>query len=205
MSWFSSEAAARGRMIAALLPGKAAILGGCATVLALCGVCSLTALAAGKVSVRLEGDVAPECDIAGAAAGGTATLGIPLDVGDVSRPGSKAYGFSLNCNAPFTYRLEAQYGALIHAAATGASVPNANTAIAYDVAILIPTDGPPIDDRCSGESIRAGTVSCPFSTSGNSIALGSQARITITWRPPGSMPLAGAYVERLTVTVATSL
>jgi hypothetical protein len=176
----------------------------CGAVLVTCAALSVTALAASKVTVRLEGEIAPECTIAGGASTGrAASLGLPLHIGEVSRPGQRDYGFTLNCNAPFTYRLEAQHGALTHAAGNAAGAPAA--AIPYDVAVHIPTDGASIDDRCTGESIRAGRVTCPFSDSGGGIALNAPARLTITWRPSGEMPRAGAYVERLTVTVATSL
>jgi hypothetical protein len=179
-------------------------LGG-AAALTVCSALSMTAFAAGKVTVRLEGDIAPECAIAGGASvGGVATVGVPLDVGDVSRPGRREYAFALSCNAPFTYRLEAEYGALTNTGG-GSAQSGSIAAVPYDVSVHIPTDGSSIDDRCTGESIRAGQVTCPFSTSGDSIALASQAQLTITWRPPGEMPLAGAYVERLTVRVATSL
>jgi hypothetical protein len=193
------HSAMHGRVPADLRLAMRVVLGG-AAMLALCDA----ALAGSTVSVRLEGDIAPECSLAAGPAGPIATAGLPIDIGDVTRPGSRNYAFALNCNAPFGYRLEAQYGALTNAAA--GPVPSGFTAaVPYDVAVHIPIDGPSIDDRCAGDTIRAGRVSCPFSTSGNNIALGSQAQLTITWMAPGEMPLAGAYVERLTVMVATSL
>jgi len=201
---FFPFSAARGRMRMHARRVTASPLHGVA-VLVLCGTLSMTALAASKVSVRLAGDIAPECSIAGgASAGGAATLGVPLDVGDVGRPGRRDYGFAVNCNAPFTYRLEAQYGALTNTGA-GSAPRGFTAAVPYDVAMHIPTDGASIDDRCPSDSIRSGRVTCPFSNSGDAIALGSQAQLTITWRPSGEMPLAGAYTERLTLTVATSL
>lgn len=178
-----------------------------ATVLSLTlsGALAAAAFPANRVTVRLTGDIAPECAISGGVfANGASTLGVPLAAGDITRPGHRDYGFTVNCNAPFTYRLEAQYGALTN---TGGSAAPAGflAAVPYEVAVHIPTDGAPIDDRCAGETIRAGRVTCAFSTSGDSIALDSTARLTIAWQPQERMPLAGAYVERLTVRVATSL
>ena len=190
----STHSAARGRMPMHARPVTASTLCGAAML-----AVSVTALAASKVAVRLEGDIAPECTIAGGA-----SVGVPFDIGDMRRPGRREYAFALNCNTPFSYRLEAEYGALTHAGQDAA--PRGFTAaVPYDVAVHIPTDGASIDDRCTGESIRVGRVTCPFSTSGDSIALGSQAQLTIIWQPPEEMPLAGAYTERLTVMVATSL
>jgi hypothetical protein len=176
-----------------------------AAMLTLCGAVSVMALGASKVTVRLEGDIVPECALAGGTPSGpTVTAGLPIDIGEVSRPGRRDYAFVLDCNAPFSYRLEAQYGALTNLAA--APAPSGFTArVPYEVAVRIPTDGAPINDRCPGDSIRAGRVTCPFSTSGNSVALGSQAQITVTWKQTTEMPLSGAYVERLTIVVATSL
>lgn len=185
---------ASGRSLAATILG-----------LALSGALAAAAFPANRVTVRLTGDIAPECAIDGGVfADGASTLGVPLAAGDITQPGRRDYGFTVNCNTPFTYRLEAQYGALTHA--SGSAAPAGFVAaVPYDVAVHIPTDGTPIDDLCAGETIRTGRVTCPFSNSGDSIALDSAARLTITWQPQGRVPLAGAYVERLTVKVATSL
>jgi hypothetical protein len=143
--------------------------------------------------MRLQGDILASC----AVDPGPAST---LELGDITAPGQRDYGFHLSCNAPFSYEIEAQHGALIHAGgatATGGLV----AVVPYEIAVHIPTDGASIDDLCAGETI----VTCPFSTSGNNIALGSAARLKITWNPQGRIPLAGSYVERLTIRVATSL
>jgi hypothetical protein len=161
-------------------------------------------LAGEKVSVRLEGDILPECAIAGGAGPGGANLALALDIGSMAGAGRSEYGFTVNCNAPFAYRLEAQYGALTQAGAKPGDGGFA-AVLPYRVAVHIPTQRGAIDDICLGESLRAGRVTCPFSTSGNDVALGSAARLTITWEPQGRPPPAGEYVERLTITVAMSL
>jgi hypothetical protein len=155
------------------------------------------ALAAGSVSMRLQGDILASCSVDPGPAS-------TLELGDITAPGQRDYGFHLSCNAPFSYEIEAQHGALIHAG--GATAPGGFAAgVPYEIAVHIPTDGASIDDLCAGETIVAGRVTCPFSTSGSNIALGSAARLKITWNPQGRIPLAGTYVERLTVRVATSL
>jgi hypothetical protein len=170
---------------------------------ALLGACSASALAASKMSIRLEGDITPECTIDGRS-GSSAVLGLPLELGDITRPGRKDYAFLLNCNAPFGYRLEAQYGALTNTGVEKAPDGFA-AAVPYDVTVRIPTDGAPIQDWCSSESIRSGRVTCPFSNSGNAIALRSQAELSLTWRSPGKTLMAGQYVDWLTIRVTTTL
>lgn len=171
---------------------------------ALLGACSASALAASKVSIRLEGDITPECAISGGLGGTSAVLGLPLELGDITRRGRKDFRFLVNCNAPFGYRLEAQYGALTNTGVEKASDGFA-AAVAYDVIVRIPTDGAPIHDWCSSESLRSGRVTCLFSNSGNAIALRSQAELSLTWRSPGKTLMAGQYVDRLTIRVATTI
>lgn len=155
-------------------------------------------LAANKVTVTFDGEIARECTITSLGGQGS-SADWPLVVGDITKAGAKEFGFTLNCNAPFSYRLEAQYGALTHrsvsAAAGGfvASVP-------YEVGVYIPTDGGAINDTCSGDSIRAGAVRCAFTHSGNAIALAGAGHLRVAWTP-GGVPMAGEYSDRLTITV----
>jgi hypothetical protein len=121
-------------------------------------------------------------------------------VPDITKAGSKEFSFTVNCNAPFQYRLEAQYGALTHPDG-GVAAKGFTKSVPYDIALYIPTDGATINDRCSGESIRFGRVRCRFSNSGNGIALGSRGNLTVAWTPKG-IPVAGRYTDRLTITVA---
>jgi len=176
------------RLIAHPLIRAAAIYG---------AVAGSAALAAGAVSMRLQGDIPASC----AVDPGPAST---LELGDITAPGQREYGFQLSCNAPFSYVIEAQHGSLVHAG--GAAAPAGFAAgVPYEIAVHIPTDGASIDDLCAGETIVVGRVTCPFSTSGNDIALASAARLKITWNPQGRTLLAGSYVERLTVRVAASL
>ena len=166
--------------------------------LGLLGALSATAYAARKVTVNLEGDIALECGVTGFGQSGS-TIGAALDIDDISKPGHKIFNLNVNCNAPFEYRLEAQHGALTHESA--ADAPRGFLAqVPYRVAVHIPTDAGVINDRCSGESIRAGAVHCRFSDSGNGIALDSSGRLMVAWAPDG-IPLAGKYSDRLTITV----
>lgn len=169
----------------------------CAAALGTTVIVSAAALAATGVTVKVEGFIPQECAIS--SAGRSTSYGMDVDIADVTRPGQKDYAFVVNCNAPFSYRLEARHGALKRD--DGSATPEGFTAsVPYNVAVLIPTDASTISDNCTGESIRAGQVSCAFSDSGNGIALGQEAKLTVVWRPQG-MPVAGRYTDRLAITV----
>lgn len=157
------------------------------------------ALASGSVAVRLEGDISPQCAIEAADFSGP-TLGIPIQFGDVSQAGRFDYGFTVNCNAPFIYKVEAQNGALMHE--DGRAVPGFTTAVPYQVAMHIPTKTRVISESCAGSGIRMGSASCGFGDSGGDIALGAQSSLTISWPSSGTAPLAGKFEDRLSITVA---
>lgn len=161
---------------------------------------SAVALASNQAKIRLQGDITPECSLLSVGGVRGSSPNMNVDLGDITRRGSTELGFGVNCNAPFAYRLEAEHGALTHKAQT--SAPRGFlTAVPYDVSVHIPTSGASIDDRCTGASIRSGAVNCAFSTSGNEIALGTAAHLTLNWLPDG-IPVAGEYVDRLTITVS---
>jgi hypothetical protein len=164
-----------------------------ASVALLCTL-SLSASAARQVNIRLEGEIVPECAIAGT--GGSAAT---LDLDDLSRAGSKDYRFLLSCNSPFSYHLEAQSGALTNKAAVAAEGSPAT--LPYEIAIHIPTDGKPIDDRCTADSLRAGRVRCPFSHSSNAIALDAESWLTVEWNAATIRTAAGIYTDQLTLSV----
>jgi hypothetical protein len=189
-SWIAAARADGARLLSLIF---ARGLRGVATALAGIAVFSVTAFAAGSVSVRLEADVLPECAIAGM--GGASGAVIAMDAGDIGTPGSRQLAFQLNCNAPFSYSLEARSGALTHGGAL-AGIP-------YTVVMHIATDGAAIQDECPGESLKAGHVRCPFTDSGNAVAVEAEGRLTVAWRPPSELPPAGEYSERLTLTLAT--
>jgi hypothetical protein len=161
---------------------------------------SAASFATTKVAVKLQGDIVPECAITGGTASGATLAAIVLP--DITKPGRFDYGFTVNCNAPFDYRLEAKYGALTHSDGSAVSAGFVMS-VPYDVAIYIPTDGTAIKDRCSGESIRLGQAHCRFSNSGNGIALASRSSLTLAWAPEGRL-VAGQYTEKLSLTVRVS-
>ena len=161
---------------------------------------SATSSAAPRVAVKLQGDIEPACAISSNfVSGAELDLAATVDVPDITKAGSKNFSFTVNCNAPFQYRLEAKYGALTHES-SGVAAKGFAKSVPYDVAIYIPTDGAAINDRCSGESIGFGKAGCRFSNSGNSIALASRSNLLLAWAPEG-IPIAGKYTDKLTITV----
>lgn len=150
--------------------------------------------AAKRVTLTLQGSITAVCAITG-----TASDGLSAGLGDVTRPGSKETDYTINCNTPFRYRLVSQNGALRHEAALSAPAGFA-AAVPYQVAVVIPTDDVTIRDTCASESIKAGQVTCPFSDSRNGVAIDGRAKVTMAWGAQ-SMPIAGAYSDRLTFTV----
>jgi hypothetical protein len=176
-------------------PGHLALaLGG--TLIAL----SAASSAATRVAVKLQGDIEPACAISSNFASGAALdVAAVVDVPDITKAGSRNFSFTVDCNAPFQYRLEAKYGALTHSD-DGVAAKGFAVSVPYDVAIHIPTDGAAINDRCSGESIGVGKAGCRFSNSGNGIALASRSNLLLAWAPEGIL-MAGEYTDKLTITV----
>lgn len=178
--------------------GERTMLRGMKTALGI-GTCvaltaSVIAIAAPKIAVKFEGEIAREC-----AVDQSGQQDIALEIGDVSRPGTKDFTFTVNCNTPFDYHLEAEHGALL-LKGVGAGSRSNQVRVPYEVAVRIGTDAEAIEDRCSSESIQAGAVRCAFSNSGNAIAMGTAGRLTVAWAPEG-MPMAGEYADRLTILV----
>ena len=162
---------------------------------------SAAGFATTKVAVKLQGDIATECAmIGGIGSGAPSVAGVAMDLADITKPGRRHHSFTVNCNAPFAYRLEAQYGALTHESG-GVAPAGLAGAVPYEVAMHIPTDALTIHDRCSGESIRSGQVRCHFSNSGAGIALGSAAQLTLAWTPGNAVPLAGQYTESIKIII----
>jgi hypothetical protein len=157
------------------------------------------ALAAQHISVRLNGDILPVCALLDVNGSGNQALALDISPGDITNPGTREFKFMVDCNTPFEYRLEAQYGALALREGKSASAGLAAT-IPYHVAVHIPTSGAPIDDRCEGEDLRTEKTRCQFSNSGDAIALKTTGKLTFAWTPKGT-PLAGQYNEQMTLRV----
>lgn len=151
--------------------------------------------AATRVSVTVGGNIAPSCTIGGLGSSGTTVL----TLADITQAGTKDFGFTLDCNAPFSYSLTAEHGELRNTSA-GTASGGFSAKVPYTVAVTIPTNVGTIDDTCSGESIRVGGIGCSFSNSGSGIALSAAGNLRMAWIPAG-MLAAGEYEDSVTIAV----
>lgn len=157
------------------------------------------ALPGDKVTVGLEGVIAPHCGLnEGAAAE------VPLTISDLLKPATYRLSYGFSCNTPFQYVIQSQNGALALDGAVGEGVV---TRLPYDVGVYIPTDSGVIDDRCSSESIAAGRTTCALHDSGAAIAVDGKATLTVAL-PGAKQPAvmaAGRWGDRLTFVVSAKL
>jgi hypothetical protein len=171
-----------------------------AMAVALGGIsCPVTALlaAAGKVEVEVTGTIKPYC--------ANSITAVPVNAGDPRKAGSATFAFTVDCNAPFQYTMQSDNGALRLANAPDAAALD-QIEVAYNVHIKIPlTLGGSIDDTCSSESIKQGAITCPFTDSGQKVAIDQLAKTHITWNAPKKRLPAGQYTDRLTVFVSVKL
>ncbi len=125
------------------------------------------------VAIEVTGTIPPKCANAGV------PNGIQLD--NLKAGGSSSVQFEINCNTPFAYTVQSANGAF---QITGGTVTGTNlqTRVPYNLAITIPLDnGRAIADRCSSQSIAAGRVTCPFSTSGEQVAILRTGTMRLEW------------------------
>jgi hypothetical protein len=145
-----------------------------------------------KVDVHLKGSVRPTCEVAGR----RSSVTTPVNVGNVNTPGSTAIDYPVNCNAPFAYEISSRYGGLQRRRLINGERPKR----IYNVNVNIPTDIGAINDTCASDTIKAGSVTCALSDSGDGVALDQQAHLTVSWDGTPQLP-GGKYTDRLTFTV----
>ncbi len=166
----------------------AALLGG--------GIYPADELTAAANSVRIEvtGAIAPSCT----SSINAATFAAP----DITKAGSSKLSFTVDCNAPFQYSLQSDNGALRLSGAP-ATAQVSQTQTPYNVHVRIPlTFGGAIDDSCASGTLKQGAVSCPFSDSGQKIAIGQTAEMQVSWSNPQGQLMAGQYTDRLAIAVS---
>jgi hypothetical protein len=153
--------------------------------------------AASRVQVEVTGTITPYC--------ANSITAAPVNAGDPRKAGSASFAFTVDCNAPFQYTMQSDNGALRLTNAPDA-VSRDQIEVAYNVHIRIPlTLGGSIDDTCSSKSIKHGATSCPFTDSGQKVAINQQAETQISWNSSQARLLAGQYTDRLTVFVSVKL
>ncbi len=154
-----------------------------------------TAEAGPPLEITLTGTIEKSCSIA--AASGT------VDVGALDGAGSKQFGLDVSCNAPFSYDIEAQEGALVPASPI-VYVGTFEDRIPYTLRFQLPlADGLPtaIDVTCTGAELADPSASCGSGDSGTAVAIDEQATVTLAWGAPAHPRLAGTHAETLTFTL----
>lgn len=154
-----------------------------------------TAEAGSPLRITLTGTIGKSCSIA--AASGT------VDLGALDAAGSKQFGLDVSCNAPFTFDIEAQEGALVPTSPI-VFVGTFEDRIPYTLRFELPLeDGTPgeIDVTCTGAELADASAACGSGDSGTAVAIGETATVTLAWGAPAHPRLAGTHAETLTFTL----
>jgi hypothetical protein len=135
-----------------------------------------------------------------------------VEVGDLTRSGSVAIPFRLDCNSNFAVKISSANGGLRpasegrqpHRPAPSGFVDN----LAYDLDLNVDTDKGPVADHCkaselaSGDGCRAaGGGHFRGLTSEGGVAIDRQGGLVLNWAAPAGHLVAGRYEDTITVTV----
>lgn len=185
-----------------------ACLLGALAIPAYSAIASGAALAQDQLELTIQGTLEANCELFGQN-GDFQGL-------DLSSSGEKTLSINVDCNAPFSYAIVSENGALLH---SDASTPGETmNGLAQDIVYNVSTsfaldDGGSFGDSdmpsemldnayaasCLGPTYQA---SCPFSNSGSGTsAANSAAHIKVEWDRPDAPRLAGTYTDTLRLTV----
>lgn len=121
------------------------------------------------------------------------------NLGDLSVAGSMALPFTLDCNIPFAVKVRSSNGALTRTVAAVAT-DGFTTSVDYAVAVSVETDLDPVSAQCPVH----GLTTCVLGTglsSGDGVGIGTSGTLTVSWAKPAARPVAGSYVDQITLTV----
>lgn len=171
------------------------------------GVVALTAgsaQAADEVQITVEGHVEPSCGLTGGAGS--------VQLGDISVAGERTLTFTVNCNAPFAYAVVSTHGGL--ASQSGVPVIGGDFASLkpYSIGSRFQTDLGSFGDAARESSTltaaaaapclaTAFSASCPFTTSGNGVAINKTGELTLEWGAASKPLLSGSYSDTIMLTV----
>lgn len=151
-----------------------------------------------RVSIELQGQIAPKCGLSGAAG--------QLDLGSLGKAGGRqerALAFTVNCNTPFTYAMSSASGEM-----RGQNGPAGGTGLTdrfrYQVLLTIPTDdGRTLRKSCDSAQLAdaSGQAAGCEADSGETTSMGKIAALTVSWDPAGGPLLAGHYSGDLRISV----
>lgn len=163
-------------------------------VIASIGVAAQTgaSFAGDTVSIVLEGEVEPECRLSG--------LASIVDLGQITKIGSRAVNFGIHCNAPFSFTLQSQEGGLRN---TGHTLVRAGFTdrIPYLVRLDIPTDHGAVLNICES-TLLTGSGNCATGVSGSGIAIEQVGTLTFSWSIVQE-PVAGIFADVFMFSVQT--
>lgn len=177
-------------------------------LLGLFGSQDALAMPADSVTLTLKGEVEAACAITPGSAG------TRIDLDEISSNLPSATGelaFTLNCNAPFSYALESDNGALVNGGGRVADGSDTiETTLPYTVrfqADLEDGDTDTIDQTCTSGSIDVdlpdgSSDQCVFADSGTAVAIGEPASLSVSVDSTGRVLLGGTYTDNLKLTVS---
>jgi len=162
------------------------------------------AQAADQVQIAIEGRIEPACGLSGA--GGS------VDLGDISTAGERRLAFTVNCNAPFAYAVVSANGGLASQAKARVLGGEFTTLKPYSIGASFQTDLGSFGDAARESSTltaaaaapclaTAFSASCPFTTSGNGVAINKTGELTLEWDAASTPLLAGSFSDTITLTV----
>lgn len=154
---------------------------------------------ASKVTIGLQGHIAPKCGLSGADG--------KLDFGPIGRAGGRqerAIAFTVDCNTPFTYSMSSANGEMGNGSTT--PDPAKTRRFPYQVLLTIPTDdGGTLRKSCDSAHLTGGSshvARCEVE-SGEETSMGKIANLTVSWDATSSPLLAGHYSDDLRISVGS--
>jgi len=183
----------QGRLAACILLGALATTAGAGS-----------AQAADQVQITVQGEVEPACGLSGGSGS--------VQLGDISVAGERTLAFTVNCNAPFAYAVVSANGGLASQSGTKIIGGDFTTLKPYSVGARFQTDLGSFGDAARQSSAltaaaaapclaTAFSASCPFTTSGNGVAINKTGELTLQWGAAATPLLAGSFSDTITLTV----
>ncbi len=157
-----------------------------ACALVFCG----TAFAADQVQIALVGEIERTCSVNGGLAA--------VDLGDVTAISRRDLTLGVTCNTPFQYTLVSANGGLRHTG-TFSRIGAFADLLPYRVDVDVPTDTGRALFACDSASMAESTHRCAPADSGDGIALGRTAALSLSWQLPPLPMIAGRFEDALTI------
>lgn len=147
------------------------------------------ALAGSSITVNASYQIAPSCGV---------SVQTPFAAQNFGADGSATAQALVDCNTGFVITATSQKGAI--KTATAAALGFVNT-IPYALTLNVPRDsGLPVQATCQAAAM-TGQGSCVVN-SGGVAAIAKTATLTTQWSLNGQRPIAGAYSDVITISIA---